>query len=87
MEETNHQTALSGYQDEREPRLCKVVNALTKALIPHREEPVLLAVNYATLVEDPNKTESLIVPFNLMAHGVKVDLVPEKIWWAKMHDS
>ena len=79
MEETNRRTALSGYQDEKQPILCKVVNALTKASIPHKEEPVLLAVNYATLVEDPNKTESLIVLFNLMAHGVKVNLVPENM--------
>ena len=38
--------------------------------------PTLLALNYATLVEDPDESESLAIPFDMMRHGIKVDLTP-----------
>ena len=74
---TNHQTALSGYQDKT-TQVCPIVNAVTKAHIKGMEQPVLLSVNYATMIDDKEETESLIVPFCMMAHGITVDLVPEK---------
>lgn len=40
------------------------------------ETPVLLVLNYATLIEDPDESESLLVPFQLMRHGCEVDSVP-----------
>ena len=74
---TNHCTALSGYQDKN-TQVCPMVNAVTKAHIKGKDEPVLLYVNYATLIDDKDETESLIVPFCMMAHGIEVNMVPEK---------
>ena len=74
---TNHRTALLGYQDKN-IQVCSIVNAVTKAYIKGKDEPVLLCVNYETLIDDEEETESLIVPFCMMAHGIKVDMVPEK---------
>ena len=74
---TNHRTELSGYQDKN-TQVCPIVNAVTKAHIKGRDEPVLLAINYATLIDDDEEKESLVVPFCMMAHGIQVDMVPEK---------
>ena len=76
--QTNHSTALSGFQDERPPKICPIVNAVTKATFPGRPDPVLLGVNYVTLVTDTNESESLVVSFCMMAHGIETNLVPEK---------
>ena len=73
---TNHCTAMLGYQDQGPPKICPVVNAITKARIPGREEPVLIGMNYATLILDENKLKSLCVPFEMMRHGIKIDLTP-----------
>jgi hypothetical protein len=69
-----------GYQSKELPQECKVVNAITKVTIPGREEPVIFEVNYATLVMEDAKYESLVVPFDMMKHGIKVDMVPPIIW-------
>ena len=74
---TNHRTALSGYQDKT-TQVCPIVNAVTKAHVKGLEQPVLLSVNYATLIDDKDETESLIVPFCMMTHGINIDMVPEK---------
>jgi hypothetical protein len=43
------------------------------------EELVIFEVNYATLVMDNAEYESLVVPFDMMKHGIKVDMmVPPK---------
>jgi hypothetical protein len=44
------------------------------------EEKTLLffKVNYATLVDDNDEYESLVVPFDMMKHGIKVDMVPPR---------
>jgi hypothetical protein len=55
-----------------------VVNAITKVNIPGREDPVIFEVNYATLVDENNEYESLVVPFDMMKHGIKVDMVPPR---------
>ena len=54
------------------------MNAVTKAHIKGRDQPVLLCLNYVTLIYDKEETDSLIVPFCMMAHGITVDMVPEK---------
>ena len=74
---TNHWTALLGYQDKN-TQVCPIVNAVTKAHIKGRDQPVLLCLNYVTLIYDKEETDSLIVPFCMMAHGITVDMVPEK---------
>jgi hypothetical protein len=48
----------------------------TKVNIPGREDPVIFEVKYATLVDDNDEYESSIVPFDMMTHGIKVDMVP-----------
>jgi hypothetical protein len=70
--------SMMGYQSKELPQECKVVNAITKVTIPGREEPVIFEVNYATLVMDPAEYESLVVPFDMMKHGIKVDMVPPR---------
>ena len=70
--------SMLGYQSKEPPQECKVVNAVTKVTIPGREEPVIFEVNYATLVMDEAEYESLVVPFDMMKHGIKVDMVPPK---------
>jgi hypothetical protein len=69
---------MSGYQSENPPIECTVVNAVTTATITGRMDPVILEVNYATLIQDQNKFESLVVPFEMMKHGGKVDVIPTK---------
>ena len=74
----NIKISLSGYQSQEQPKECQVVNAVTKVLIPGREDPVIFEVNYATLVDDENEYESLVVPFEMMKHGIKVNMIPPK---------
>ena len=74
----NTKVSMSGYQSKDPPQECHIVNAVTKANIPGRSEPVLFEVNYATLVQDDHELESLVVPFEMMKHGIKVDMIPPK---------
>jgi len=66
---------MSGYQSTHD-QVCPVVNAVTLARIKGREEPVLLLMHYATLVNDVNESESLLQPFQAMRHGVTFDMTP-----------
>ena len=74
----NTRISITGYQSKNPPQECDVVNAVTKVQIPGREEPVIFEVNYATLIEDTNEYESLIVPFEMMKHGIGIDMTPTK---------
>jgi len=74
FEKSGVQTRLEGYQSKRE-RLCPVVNAITKVLLEDNRE-VLFIMNNASLVEDDRESESLAVPFDMMRHGVSVDVTP-----------
>ena len=76
FETTSHKQYLRGYGDKGEPKECQIVNACTKAFIPGRDLPVIFVVNYATLNEDEDEHESLVVPFELMRHGIAMDLTP-----------
>jgi hypothetical protein len=78
LHRTSHKTAMSGYQDNAPPKVCPIVNAATKATILGRESPVIFIIIYATLVEDSQENKSLYVPFDMMRHGVKMDLTPGK---------
>jgi hypothetical protein len=70
--------SMSGYQSKEPPVECAVVNAVTKVQIPGRMDQVIFEVNYATLIKDEHEYESLLVPFEMMRHGVKVDMVLPK---------
>ena len=74
--ETGHTAEFSQYNDNTTPQQCKIVNAVTKAHIKGISNTILLGVNYATLMEDENETESLLQPFDCMRHGIKIDLTP-----------
>ena len=79
FETTNHQQEIRGYQDTSGGKICQIVNAVTKAFIPGRDLPIILIVHYAAMIDDPDENESLIVPFDMMRHGVKCDLTPQKL--------
>jgi hypothetical protein len=68
----NVSVSMSGYQSKNPPIDCAVMNAITKVVIPGRMDPVIFEVNYATLIEDENEFESLVVPFDMMKHGSKL---------------
>ena len=76
FERTNHVQEVRGYGEKGEGRTCAIVNAATKAWIKDRDIPVILILNYATLNEDPEERESLVVPFEMMRHGIETDLTP-----------
>ena len=79
FETTSHQQEIRGYQDTSGGKICPIVNAVTKAFIPGRDLPIIFVVHYAALIDDPDENESLIVPFDMMRHGVKCDLTPQKL--------
>ena len=56
-----------------------IVNAVKKAWIQGRDIPVLLMMNYVTLLDNPYKTESLAVPFEMMKYGKTVDMTPRNL--------
>jgi hypothetical protein len=75
----NTSMSIFGYQSKDPPINCAVVNAVTKAFIPGRMDPVIFEVNYAsTQIQDTEEFESLVVPFNMMKHGAPIDMVPIK---------
>ena len=77
-ETTSHNCDLRGHQSP-ESKPCPVVNALAKATIKGRDTPILLKMNYVTLVDDPDECESLCQPYDLVAHGIKMDLLPPSL--------
>ena len=79
LSRTNHKSAMSGYQSRGDPEICDIVNGVTKAYIKGWEEPILILLNYATLITDPKETESLVVPFEMMRHGISMDLTPSTL--------
>ena len=76
FERTNHVQEVRGYGEIGEGRKCAIVNAAKKAWIKDRDIPVILILNYATLNKDPEERESLVVPFEMMRHGIETDLTP-----------
>ena len=62
-EDSNVKISILGYQDKRNPELCKLVNTATKAYIRGRNESVILYQNNSTLIENDSEFESLCVPF------------------------
>jgi hypothetical protein len=73
---TNHTTDFTGYQDKSSPKRLPIVHDATKAYIRGYEHPVILILNYVSLLDDSNERESLLQPFSCMRHGVTMDLTP-----------
>jgi len=69
---------MSGCQSEHE-QVLSVVNAVTKARIEGRDEPVPFVMHHANPVVDKNEKESPHVPFQSMRHGAKFNLTPKNV--------
>eukprot|EP00957_Ditylum_brightwellii_P132355 10092761-Ditylum_brightwellii.AAC.1 len=67
------------YGSEEKGKRCHIVNVATKARILGREIPVILVAHYVTLNKNEKKSESLIVPLEMMKHGIQVDLIPQTL--------
>ena len=76
LETTGQTTELLPYGSAGPARLCHIANVVIKAHFPHRDLPVLFVLNHVNLFSDPNEKESLAVPFNFWAHGIKCCLRP-----------
>ena len=57
-------------------KVYPIVHVLTKAWIKGRYLPVLIVINYATLLGDSDETESLAVSFDIIKYGSAVDMKP-----------
>ena len=68
-----------GYQDKSEGKVYPIVNTVTKVWIQGRDLPVLLVMNYATFLDDTDEAESWSVPFEMMKHGGKADMIPSNL--------
>eukprot|EP00957_Ditylum_brightwellii_P158229 12044351-Ditylum_brightwellii.AAC.1 len=76
FERTNHVQEVRGYGKTGKGRECAIINAATKAWTKDRDILVIFILNYAALNEDPEERESLVVPFEIMRHGIEIDLTP-----------
>ena len=76
LHHTNHCTELIGYQDKASPRRHPIVHCAIKVKAPNLDQPIILVLNYVSLLEDESETESLLQPFSCMRHGVRMDLTP-----------
>ena len=79
FEYKNHKQRIMGYQDESEGKVYPIVDAVTKAWIQGRYLPVLLVINYSTLLNDTYETEYLDIPFEMMKHGATFDMTPRNL--------
>ena len=75
LEMTGMTSEISGYQDKTSPQKCPIVNAITKDSLKDGKE-ILILMNHATLLKDNDERESLEVPYDMMRHGVMVDISP-----------
>ena len=55
LEYKNHPQELCGYQDKSKGKFYPIFNSVTKYLIKDRDIPVLLVINYATLMDEKEK--------------------------------
>ena len=79
FEYKNHKLIILVYHDKIEVKVYPIVNSVDKAWIQGRDLPVLLVMNYATLLDDPDETESLAVPFQTTKHGATVDMTTRNL--------
>lgn len=73
---SNRKVKMKGYQDKSDPKECRIVSGATLAQIEGRDQWIILLVHNAILIDDPMEQESLCQPFDLIRHGIKVDLTP-----------
>ena len=78
LETTNHTCNLVGYQSS-EYKKWPIIYTVTKAQIKGWDDLVLLSLNYTTVVDNENELEFLCQPYDLMSHGIKVDLVAQHL--------
>ena len=56
-----------------------IVNTVTKVCIQGRNLPVLLMMNYSTLLDDTYETEYLSITFEMMKNGATVAMIPRNM--------
>jgi hypothetical protein len=76
LHRTNHCTELIGYQDKSSPKRHPIVHCAIKVNAPNIDTPIILVLNYVSLLEDEDETESLLQPFSCMRHGIRMDMTP-----------
>jgi hypothetical protein len=76
LHRTGHWTETLGYQDKSSPKRHPIVHCAIKVKAPNIDQPIILVLNYVSLLEDEEETESLLQPFSCMRHGVRMDLTP-----------
>ena len=76
---TNNKQILLGYQYKSERKMYPIVYAVTKVWIQGIYLPVLLMINYATLLDDPDETEYSYVTFDMMKHGAKFGMTTRNL--------
>ena len=69
-------TKLTGYSSTSDPTTHPVVHSVAKATLEDGRE-MLFIMSYSTLIEDDRQNESLCIPFEMMRHGISVDLTPK----------
>jgi hypothetical protein len=69
-------TSAKHYSDVATSTTCLSVSMPPPSVV--QVTPRIFIINYATLVDDTQETESLCVPFEMMRHSVMMDMTPSK---------
>ena len=76
--DTGEKVRCNGYyqgQDAKEGPIVPIMSLVTCIDLPN-EEPILLLIHQACYIKDRGQTESLVLPYQAMEHGVTFDLTP-----------
>ena len=67
------------YQYKSEGILYPIFNDVTKLSVQGRDLPILRVMNYFTMLDYSNETESSDTPFDMMKHGETVDMITKNM--------
>lgn len=73
LADTGMMASLQGYGPGTPITRCRVVHAITKARIQGEDDPILLKVHHASLLEGPDEDESLMTLMDMIKSGVTVN--------------
>jgi hypothetical protein len=59
---------MNGYQDKGPGTTLPIVNCAVKVNPQGYEQPIILILNYVSLLEDESEFESLLQPYQCMKH-------------------
>ena len=57
--DTGERSLISGYQNQGDPKSCRIVNGITNISFGPNEDDFLVGINRETLVEDDSEMESI----------------------------